>query len=191
MAPKWFHIEHRLPDREGGTQLSLVRVKEIDAHLHKRRFAPPVLHQEDVSDDAHDHHRMSAQCLFLLNECFILAQPKHCARLCLTKALRDPEVTQQQRPVLTQRLANHLLRERKNIERTAIMGAAPVISRRTSRVCPAWLSRRCEPGAFGVCTRPTGQQHRFDVDEPRLSVPNAASLDRTGALRATLTCRLT
>ena len=114
MAPKWFHIEHRLPDREGGTQLSLVRVKEIDAHLHKRRFAPPVLHQEDVSDDAHDHHRMSAQCLFLLNECFILAQPKHCARLCLTKALRDPEVTQQQRPVLTQRLANHLLRERTN-----------------------------------------------------------------------------
>eukprot|EP00964_Phaeocystis_antarctica_P114326 scaffold78302_cov48-Phaeocystis_antarctica.AAC.3 len=53
------HLVLAVPDRQG-TQLSLVRVKVIDAHLDERRFAPPVLHQEGVADDAHDHHRMFA-----------------------------------------------------------------------------------------------------------------------------------
>ena len=54
----------------------------------------PVLHQEGITDDAHDHHRM-----FALVGPFILTQPEHGARLCLPKeALVDLEAAQQQRP---------------------------------------------------------------------------------------------
>ena len=88
-----------------------------------------VLHQEGITDDAHDHHRM-----FALVGPFILTQPEHGARLCLPKeALVDLEAAQQQRPAYLTSAERIALGVRKLIATRA----SPVISSRKPLESPS------------------------------------------------------